>query len=64
VIELRHITVNAAPPNNSMELTGRMRHVPCKRKSKGHAAFACSSSQALGRAANASLEYGHEASEP
>lgn len=30
----------ALPPNNSMELTGRMRHVPCKRKSEGHAAFA------------------------
>ena len=29
----------AVPPNNNMELTGRMRHVPCKRKSKGHAAF-------------------------
>jgi len=30
----------AVLPNNSMELTGQMRHVPCKRKSKGHAAFA------------------------
>lgn len=29
----------ASPPNNRMELTGQMRHVPCKRKSKGHAAF-------------------------
>jgi hypothetical protein len=28
----------ALPPNN-MELTGRMRHAPCERKSKGHAAF-------------------------
>jgi len=28
------------PPNNSMELPGRTRHAPCKRKSKGHAAFA------------------------
>ena len=25
--------------SNNMELTGRMRHVPCKKKSKGHAAF-------------------------
>jgi hypothetical protein len=31
--------LGALPPNNSMELTGQMRHVPCEEKSKGHAAF-------------------------
>ncbi len=37
----RRMQVNMwAPPNNSMELTGRNRHVPCKEKSKGHADFA------------------------
>ena len=34
------LSASQAPPNNSMEPIGQMRHVPCKKKSKGHAAFA------------------------
>jgi hypothetical protein len=36
-ISVRHI---AAPPNNSIELTSPDRRTPCKKKSKGCAAFA------------------------
>jgi hypothetical protein len=32
-------SASQAPPNNSMELTGRMRRGPCSSSCKGHDAF-------------------------